>query len=413
MEPIVLFDKSFLQSLSEDESVWFDHFFTANVCPLFHVETLADLAKPAQLRRAPEDEVRIIARKFPVSNGIPSIFHTTLCENELLGESVPLTGQIPVAGGKAVRSGYESGMVFDEFPESLAFARWQKRQFDALERQTAHHWRKYLSDLDLSRIAEMFRKLGIDGKLCKTLEDAKRMAEEIVMSEERPLDRVQLALFFLGIDRRLHHEIIDRWATLSYRPIAKYAPYCAHVLRVELFFQFALAANLISSDRPSNRADIAYLFYLPFCHLFVSSDRLHRKCAQLFLKPNQQFVWGLDLKEGLKILNDYYSAVPVKVREQGLNSFARWPPTDRKYLVSEIYDWLLPGWRSRVGNAEAQKNPAKDAEVLSRMKSLKSAAPLRNDQVDFDVQSPDALLLERLIPKKKGSWYLLPKDLKE
>lgn len=30
MGPIVLFDKSFLQALSVDEAVWFDHFFLAN-----------------------------------------------------------------------------------------------------------------------------------------------------------------------------------------------------------------------------------------------------------------------------------------------------------------------------------------------------------------------------------------------
>lgn len=45
MVPIALFDKSFLQSLSVDKSVWFDHFFLPVVCPLFFVETLADLTK--------------------------------------------------------------------------------------------------------------------------------------------------------------------------------------------------------------------------------------------------------------------------------------------------------------------------------------------------------------------------------
>jgi hypothetical protein len=61
MGPITLFDKSFLQSLSVDESVWFDHFFLTNVCPLFYVETMADLEKSPQKGRAAEDEVRIIA----------------------------------------------------------------------------------------------------------------------------------------------------------------------------------------------------------------------------------------------------------------------------------------------------------------------------------------------------------------
>ncbi len=45
MGPSALFDKSFLQSLSVDESVWFDHFFSANISPLFYIETLADLDK--------------------------------------------------------------------------------------------------------------------------------------------------------------------------------------------------------------------------------------------------------------------------------------------------------------------------------------------------------------------------------
>jgi hypothetical protein len=63
------------------------------------------------------------------------------------------------------------------------------------------------------------------------------------------------------------------------RPLNEFAPYAAHVVTVELFLQFALAAHLIASNRPSNRTDIAYLFYLPFCTLFASSDNLHRRTA--------------------------------------------------------------------------------------------------------------------------------------
>ena len=344
---------------------------------------------------------------------IPNIFHATLCENELRGERIPLTGQIPVGGGKPVRSGNEAAVVFDEFPEPLAFARWQKGQFDALERQTALLWRKTLTELELSRVAEMFRRLGVDGKSCRALEDAKRMAEAVVASEEQKSDRVQHALVFLGIDRWLHREIIERWATLSYRPIGRHAPYCAHVLTVELFFQFALAANLISSNRPSNRADIAYLLYLPFCHLFGSSDRLHRKSAAHFLRPNQQFVWGPDLKEGLKSLNEHYSALPDQVREQGLNRFARLPPTEGNFLVSRLFDRHCRGWRSRQDSGEVRKENPKNEELLARMTNLRTAPQLRDDQIDFDVQSPDAVLVKLTVRKKRGSWYLLPKDLKE
>ena len=63
--PITLFDKSFLQGLSVDESVWFDDFFYPIICPLFYVETLADLEKAARDGRTPEQEVGFIARKSP------------------------------------------------------------------------------------------------------------------------------------------------------------------------------------------------------------------------------------------------------------------------------------------------------------------------------------------------------------
>ena len=68
MGPITLFDKSFLQSLSLDEAVWFDAFFMPVICPIFYVETLANLAK-VQTNRTADTEVRIIAEKTPVLSG--------------------------------------------------------------------------------------------------------------------------------------------------------------------------------------------------------------------------------------------------------------------------------------------------------------------------------------------------------
>ncbi len=68
----MLFDKSFLQSISTDEAVWFDRFFMPVVCPIFYVETLAELAKEPSQRRQPEEVVRDIANKFPEMGGGPA-----------------------------------------------------------------------------------------------------------------------------------------------------------------------------------------------------------------------------------------------------------------------------------------------------------------------------------------------------
>jgi len=69
MGPTVLFDKSFLQSLTLDESVWFDNFFYPVVCPIFYLETVADLKKSG-LNREPEEEERNKQGAILVTSGI-------------------------------------------------------------------------------------------------------------------------------------------------------------------------------------------------------------------------------------------------------------------------------------------------------------------------------------------------------
>ena len=61
--PITLFDKSTLQSLNPDESVWFDNFYRTVISPLFFVETLTDLSKEVEAGRTPEqvDQVSELA----------------------------------------------------------------------------------------------------------------------------------------------------------------------------------------------------------------------------------------------------------------------------------------------------------------------------------------------------------------
>jgi hypothetical protein len=43
--PILIFDKSTLESLSVDEAVLMDNFYLSNITPIFFVECLADLEK--------------------------------------------------------------------------------------------------------------------------------------------------------------------------------------------------------------------------------------------------------------------------------------------------------------------------------------------------------------------------------
>lgn len=409
MGPTTLFDKSFLQSLSLDESVWFDKFFYPIVCPVFYMEVLSDLKK-AGLRRDPEEEVRIIADKFPEMYGTPIPNYQGMVVGELLGNHpVPLTGQIPIVDGRLVRSGHRKGVVFDFSPEAEAFRRWQSREFYALEHHFASAWRTDLEALDLNRGAEVFRVLGISRRNCQLLLDAMAIADDFVNQIGRSFKRMELALMFLGVPEEWHRLIWRRWSIRNDPPLSSFSPYAAHVLKVEIFFQTSLAANLISPDRLSNRVDIAYLYYLPFCMVFVSWDKLHRRCAPLFLRNDQSFIWGPDMKCALSKLDEHYSLLPEKEKKEGLMRFAPYPPTEFELVVSEAWDRHLPNWREHAKNSRVE--PGSNTEVVKELTNLAKSPSLRPDKVDFDSEDADMMCISRRVRKRKGKWWQLPKSL--
>ena len=412
MGPIALFDKSFLQSLSVDESLWFDHYFYTNICPLFYVETLADLDKSSlPSGRTPEQEVAIIADKTPETSGGPCIHHRELCVADLMGNHIPMNGQIPVAGGRTVRSSNgQSGVVYDTSPEAQAFSRWQNGEFKDIERLFARGWREMLSNLDLPATTSRINVLGIDPKTCKSLEQAHDIATAIVRSREKPFDQMALLFSFIDIPHEYRSRILHEWSVDQYRPLVEYAPYAAHVLSVELFFQIALGAHLISDERASNRVDIGYLFYLPFCMIFTSSDKLHRRCASFFLRADQDFVWGMDLKAELHRINEHFLAYPEVERERGALHLARQPIGDDDSLIVSLWDRHAPNWRKNSKPTEL-KNTESEKALVAKLREFTDAPEVHPSQLDFNVSGPERLAINRKVRKKKGSWWQVPKDL--
>jgi hypothetical protein len=412
--PITLFDKSFLQSLSLDESIWFAHFFAPVVCPLFYVETLADLEKVRKGRTA-EQEVRIIADKFPEQSAYPCMHHAELVTASLLGWPVPMNGQIPRGGGRIVQLDGKTGVIYEKSKEEEAFSRWQRGRFLDVERGMAKHWRRALKANDLPQAANAFRNLGIDGRVCKSLEDARTLARNVVTGTSLAVERMGLILFTLGIDPQDARPILARWMQAGMPPMAQFAPYAAYVVEVELFFQFALAANLVSAERASNRVDVAYLHYLPFCMAFVSCDKLHQRCAPLFLRDDQEFVWGFDLKPDLERINEHFAKMPDAEKEQGIMRFAHAPPNVDGSVVRRLRArFLKPGYDDRPPPEPPLADDPRTKELLAQLKRWKDAPTDERAHMEAapgSLSDVDSMSIQRLVPKRKGSWWLLPKDL--
>jgi len=410
MGPIALFDKSFLQSLSLDESVWFDHFFLTNICPLFYIETLADLDKTGLIGRTAAEEVQIIANKFPETSSGPCEQHVDLCIRNLMGFDIPMIGQIPLAHARLVMLDGKLNTYSEESPVAQAFSRWYQGDYLEIEQLFAGEWRQSITDLDLNRRGSLYKSLGIDTKICHTLQEAKELAICVLSSNIEPSRFMTYTLTVLGIPDSYHPKIFSRWVSLGSPSIQEHAPYVAFVVSVELFFEIALDNGLISSRRPSNWIDIAYLFYLPFCMVFISSDSLHRNTVPLFLRDNQEFVWGPDLKASLKEIDIFYSLYPDSEKDKGIHAFAPSPPKSVNTLVSDLWDRHLHTWRERkeTSSDEERKIPT---DTISKFEQIQQAQPFNPDPKKFKTQDIESAAIKRKVRKKKGSWYQIPKDI--
>ena len=221
MGPIALFDKSFLQSLSLDESVWFDNFFIPNVCPMFYLETLGDLKKPQTQGRSPEQEVRIIADKFPEMWGAPSTYHGVLCMRELLGRPIPLEGRIPLMHGRAAAADGLKAILYSRSPEEEAFSRWQRGEFLEVERRYAAMWRKGLSVINLQEISHALRKSGVGRDRCRTLADARDMATSLRAFSADPAEALGEVVDCVNMPRECRGWVFDCWRNAGALPVSE------------------------------------------------------------------------------------------------------------------------------------------------------------------------------------------------
>lgn len=411
MGPILIFDKSFLQSLSIDESVWLDNFIISNICPIFFSKTLADLEKSVRAGRTPEQEVRIISNKTPEMSIAINTFHQDLCFANLNGYEVKMDRRPILSNGKAVQSDDKKGFVFEQSPESKAFDRWKNEEFKNLEREYAKLWRESTQKADFDSVTSWLNQFGITIPKCKNLEEAKQRAEEILNTRRDPLNTMKFIFTFLGAPSQHFFHTYNAWGRAGCPPIDKFFPYVYHVLTVELFFYISIKSNLISAVRKSNKIDISYLFYTPFCNVFVSSDKLHKRSAPLFMQSNQEFVWGEDLKADLRKLDKYYDAFPTEEKNQGLHVFANYPPNSNDFLVNELWDTYLPAWRTQSSNHLTLPKDINDSGLPESIKNFANGTELKPSEIDFDVDQADGMVLKRMISRKKGKWYQIGKDI--
>jgi len=282
-----------------------------------------------------------------------------------------------------------------------------------LEREIAKEWRKGVSGIDYSQSYNSFKGLYGSFRKPKNLEDAKYIAETLIdLLDEEVSFRFGMTLLQVPPDAQL--AAVARWSAQSRRPLGEFAPYFRHMYLVELFYYLAVGADLISRVRPAkkaaNKVDIAYLYYLPFCNVFASSDNLHERVVPLFLRKDQTFVKGPVLKADLRKLDEHFDALPEETKARGLHAFASYPPPEESFLVTRLWDQHSPNWRKEAEkpelSAELQTALLELAKRLSeRSKPIQDPGPVRTEDVQY-------IHMSRQVFRKKGKWTRVPPEAK-
>jgi len=413
MGPIIIFDKSTLQCLSVDESVWLENFFVSNITPLFYIEILADLEKDDN-KRTPQEIVGNLAIKTPQQFSYPNTNYFTLIINDLFGNLIEMSNRIVLSGGEIkVSPDGRIGIHYDFFPEAEVMNRWQEGKFLEVERDFAKQWRQSLSNINFDLMIGMIKNIVPQGKRFKKLKEIKDFVDQFVKGNAKEI--YFLTFEVLGIHKEFQHRIILRWQKDKCPPISEFAPYAAYVLRINLFFYLSLASGLISKERPSNIIDLTYLYYLPFCMIFTSNDKLHKRTAKLFMENGQIFVEGQDLKNSLKELDDYYSNLAGEIKSGGINKFAAYLPLELDTLLVRLWDNFLPNWR-KLAKKKEQEQPVPEETEKKMVRNIKKQirdAIIYNGEKLPEENKISRVIFKRNVLTRKGKWRLIPQEVEK
>ena len=363
----LLIDKSTLQSLSQDEvNIMATHYWVVYAPTLF-VEILGDLKKISGDVEASKKEIRKTAPKI---SGFQSTFSANfrfLLYANLLGNTVESDYRPIMLGGETVVAKDGSkGIFFDEQPEYKALRRWTEGIFTEAEELLSDSWRKSTKAIDL----ELWRKHHKSFSPIRSLSELPAIVESIISNQHYQLENLRWLLSEVSFEENKKTEIFNYWLQHGMPPIKVLAPYAYYCLKVFTSFYLAAANGLIGT-RPTNRVDLEYILYFPFCKVFASTDKFLKTFAPLFLGENQEFIWGETLKEDLKKINEYWNYLSDEEKKSYRQKYGDYPPEIANSITSALWEKMCYHREEAVGNPEI--TPEREKEIMDRMRPMLEA----------------------------------------
>jgi hypothetical protein len=337
MGPTIILDKSSLQLLSNQEIDFLNRYLTLNVVPVLFMEVLGDLKKKDPKGRSSKDVVGDLAKKLGRTQSYVNLHYLHLLTGSLLGNELPMDGRIvrPVGAVKQTSDG-QRGVLHEESPEEIAIGNWRRGRFAEGEVALSERWRQMIRTTNLEQLREgsdLFTKAGID---LHSINDVLRFVDTPLGSRQEYGGVLKNMIGLFDIIPEKASEAFYRWETGNYSDIESFAPYFSYCARIALAFNFSIKTGVITTRR-SNRIDIEYLYYLPFAMAFSSRDRIHEEIVPAFMRENQTFIDGDDLKRELGALAESWRSKNETERTEWLKLHRIYPPREECPIIHKLW----------------------------------------------------------------------------
>ena len=392
MGPNLICDKSTLQALSRDELSALRRYYSLNIPPVLLVEILADLKKHVD-GAAGREEVRILANKLLPACSTVNMNFRKLIIGELGGQHFPMDCRPVVQGGFQVDAqDGKKGVMLKVSPEADALLRWQTNEFSEAEELLAEAWRLSTLSIDLEGMQRHLRSAYSGHVNLRTLAQTAQFVDELIRTTSPKL----LFEWFLNdadIFGPSARQAVEKFQGAADGSLFELAPYTAFCVRVGLIFHFALAFGLVST-RPTNRLDLEYLYYSPFCNAFSSGDAFHRKIAPLVI-PNGKYFDREVLKADLNQLAKWWTTLSPEQEEQ--ESHVQGPPENENSITHQLWKELMrPGYRD-PGRRHLNLTKEASDKMLKRFQDLARKGSLSEQPLQGSAEDCDFMIVQHMV----------------
>ena len=119
------------------------------------------------------------------------------------------------------------------------------------------------------------------------------------------------------------------------------------------------------------------------------------------MRPDQEFIWGLDLKADLAALNTHFTGLPDEIKEQGVMVFAQQLPKESQGLIRQIFERRMPALlKAPTFIDPARLDPVVHKKIVEDIHKW-NAASSHGVSTGGEIETT---IIKRSVSGKRGSW---------